>query len=967
MKRFGTTFLLIAAALLLFPAFSRKVSAAGDVVRVGYFLSDGFQMIDESGSPYGYTYDYLQELSKYTNQTYEFCIGSVSECFSMLESGEIDMIGGVQMVDAYKRKYNYTTMPYGHAPDEIIVADNDSKFPTGELSEMEGMRVGLISDATRKQTLSQFFRDNGISVTPIYYNSDVELRLAYYSGIVDSVMISSLFAPEGTKALVRFSSNDFYFITADNNFMLRSKMDGGMEQLASYQPNFTNNLYNRYLSDIAKINPLLTEEESEYVSRSGTVNVVYNNDWAPLSYTNESGNFAGVFADVFRKIEEESGLNFNYIEVDGYSKALEMVSSGKADIICLAKNDFTWAAKNNLVLSKSYLNIPMVMVVSRSNKSGSEGISRVAMTSDFSMLDYLSRIGRDAKAVYCPSVADCLDSVKNEDVDAALINSYIAKELLSGYTYDTLTTVELPSCSEDISVAVNADADRNLVAVIDKALMSLEFDSLANSLLDHTVIGFPSTFVDMVYRFPLQFMAGVIFIFLTAIVFLLFLILNSKRYTKIIDSMVNTDELTGTWSFYKFKTECNERLDKMIYADYILFFINIQKFKYINEAHGHLTGDAILKHICLVANKSINHDECFARMNSDRFIIMMRYNDINRAKDKITTILDAVNESVRTNIVSISLAFSVGGYVVSEYDKDINIAIDRAQYAHDQCSTTKDTTIVMYSEELANKIRIEQQFESEMYSSLERGDFIAFFQPKVDNRSNRVYGAEALVRWQHPRLGLVPPGRFIPLFEKNGFVKELDFHIYERVCQFQSARIERRLPLFPISSNFSALHMLDDNFVTRLDEIAAKYGVPRRWLDIEITETVAINATGNITDSFNELRDRGFSISLDDFGTGYSSISVLNTLPVNIIKIDKSLIDSCDVSAENCEFLSGLMSLLHTTKKTIICEGVERVDQVELLKDMGCNLVQGYYYSKPLSADEFSKFALDHGVCEIGE
>ncbi len=246
-----------------------------------------------------------------------------------------------------------------------------------------------------------------------------------------------------------------------------------------------------------------------------------------------------------------------------------------------------------------------------------------------------------------------------------------------------------------------------------------------------------------------------------------------------------------------------------------------------------------------------------------------------------------------------------------------------------------------------------------MTEDLAKGRFVAYLQPKMNALANTIYGAEALVRWNNEKRGLIPPGKFIPLMEQNGFVQEIDFSILEQVCQMKKKWREEDKPYknLIISVNMSRVHFFDKNFVGRLLYIVDKYETPRHEIDLEITEGVFFEDATVIKDTIERLRDRGFVISIDDFGSSYSSLGMLKDVKADILKLDKTFIDTSGTEEKAAAVIRNVISMGTDLKMKVISEGVETEEEKKLVTGFGCEIIQGYFYSKPLPQKEFEEFA----------
>ena len=260
--------------------------------------------------------------------------------------------------------------------------------------------------------------------------------------------------------------------------------------------------------------------------------------------------------------------------------------------------------------------------------------------------------------------------------------------------------------------------------------------------------------------------------------------------------------------------------------------------------------------------------------------------------------------------------------------------------------------LVINMKKRKNYSSAEKEIEKNMKKGLKNNEFVVYYQPKVYGKTERIYGAEALVRWKKDDK-IIMPNIFIPIFEKNKFILKLDLYIFEKVCKDMKEWKEKYGIDIIVSVNVSREHFTEKNFINKYVQIALKYGIDTSKIDLEITESATIDSKIDVTKIMGEIKKHGFLISIDDFGTGYSSLSILHDMPIDILKIDKSFVDK--IGRED-SIIENILSIAKKFKLKTIAEGVETKKQKDYLTEEGCDILQGYYYSKPLSKDEFEKF-----------
>ncbi len=414
------------------------------------------------------------------------------------------------------------------------------------------------------------------------------------------------------------------------------------------------------------------------------------------------------------------------------------------------------------------------------------------------------------------------------------------------------------------------------------------------------------------------------------------------------DETIKYDELTRLISRSHF---CNQITKINMDAPdvrYSLFYFDIIRFKAINEIYGYATGDDLLKYIAHKLRNSAEPLIIASRLSADRFAFLADTTEKNPED-----IISGVLEEIREFELPFEINFNVGIYNVPKGDEPGGNMLDKATLAQEAIKGSYTKTINFYSEKLRDEMVSEQEIAGEMNSALAEEQFIAYYQPQYDHSTGMLVGAEALVRWKHPEKGMISPARFIPLFEKNGFITKLDFYVFDKVAGFIRRSIDNNFSIVPISVNFSKHDIFSPNFVETLESIREKHGVPSKYLRVEITESVLVGNNKAVNEILKKLHDCGYIIEMDDFGSGYSSLNVLKDLDFDIIKLDMLFLENEEKNGRGGTILSSVVNMAKWLGIPVIAEGVETVEQADFLKSIGCNYIQGYLYSKPISQEEY--------------
>lgn len=383
--------------------------------------------------------------------------------------------------------------------------------------------------------------------------------------------------------------------------------------------------------------------------------------------------------------------------------------------------------------------------------------------------------------------------------------------------------------------------------------------------------------------------------------------------------------------------------------------IDIDKFKALNNIYGYDLCNRILNSLGEKLVNTFPKDNITCRISADIFVSMFSYSG------KIDNLIDKLlrqSSKVKIDDSDISINLSIGIYQVTNNDKDINKVLDKAYMARAKTKGLYDVNYYIYDDLLENNLLEEQQIESSMHDALKNEEFKIVYQPKTFTNSEKLAGAEALVRW-YKNGEIIPPSKFIPLFEKNKFIIKLDLYIFEHVCKDMASWKEKYNFVPTVSINVSKEHFVEENFIDKYVEITDKYNVDRSKIDLEITESATIDENIDTLKILNNIKAKGFLISIDDFGTGYSSLSMIQSMPFDILKIDKVFVDQANLDS-NQNIINYIMLIAEHLGVETIVEGVETKEQVDLIRKINCDIIQGYYYSKPLPKEEFENYFNAH-------
>ena len=409
------------------------------------------------------------------------------------------------------------------------------------------------------------------------------------------------------------------------------------------------------------------------------------------------------------------------------------------------------------------------------------------------------------------------------------------------------------------------------------------------------------------------------------------------------------DDLTGGRSYEKFRMDCKVRLRKQTEKKAAFVFLDIDNFNLVSTLYGHEESVDTIRRVYAMIQNCVGDRGIIGRNSSDQFCVMYFYNEPEEFEQSIWQFIQTLHDNAK---FANMLRPSMGVYIVEDRTEAIYDMMNKARIAHETIKQNGETIIAYYDAGFRDMLYQDRHMEEEMEQALKRHEFVPFLQPKYDTATGKICGAEALIRWITEEGQIIPPGKFIPLAENNGFVRNLDREMFMLVCNMQKKLLDMGNIPVPISVNVSRQLLYDKHFAEDYINYVQQVGIPADLIELEITESALFEDIGLFRGTLERLRNLGFRILMDDFGTGYSSLMMLHTVPIDVMKLDKSFIDDYQ-DEKGSSIIQCVLNLAKMLKIPVVAEGVETEDQYLYLKDKGCEVIQGYYFSKPIPQAEY--------------
>jgi len=426
-----------------------------------------------------------------------------------------------------------------------------------------------------------------------------------------------------------------------------------------------------------------------------------------------------------------------------------------------------------------------------------------------------------------------------------------------------------------------------------------------------------------------------------------------------LEKRAMTDSLTGVSNRFAYTERMKVLLESSstrLYQHAVLF-LDLDRFKQINDTLGHAVGDNLLVEVVQRIQSLLKNKDILARYGGDEFVITLT--NIHHPREAVhlaEMIIQLLEQPFKVEDQNLYVSTSIGISIYPHDGDDTEVLLTKADKAMYFAKQNGRGQFSFYFDELQTDSKRVLLLDNELRKAIENDSFELHYQPKVSVTTGAIVGVEALVRWQNEKLGFVSPGEFIPYAEETGLIIPISECIINRACQDYLKLKSKNIKNMPIALNISSIHFHQSNFIESIMQILERNNCPAHYFEIELTERTVMNSEKETIRKLVLLKQLGFKLSIDDFGTGYSSLSYLVQFPLNYLKIDRSFIQHICSLDDKQAVVDAIIQMAHRLHMKVIAEGVEQREQVQLLRKMGCDMIQGYYYSKPLPLDEFIEF-----------
>ena len=941
---------------ILLPAAAQE--AVQKTVKVGWYES-AFHRTDEFGRKSGYGYEYQQRIAIYSGWNYEYVEGSWSELFEKLVNGEIDLLSDVSYTPERAEKILYSAEAMGTEDYHLFISPTNTEIRPDDFSTLNGKLVGVNKNSIQEKLFIDWAKNHNVTpeITELTGKTP-ELLEMLARGEIDALVTLDTYATTADIISVcKIGSSDVLFGISKSRPDLKQDLDMAMNRIFEDNRNFNQQMTEKY-HKAGSVNSFLTENEQNWVTEHGKIRVGYRDNDLPFCALSEDGKtLTGMLADYLafaETCEKNAKLSFETRAFQTAEEMLKALADGEID--CAFPSYFSsydGEQRGVIITDPLVINdmFAMVRTADRQGLSKEQEMKVAVPAGNPSFETFLNNFFPKWQIVYYPDAEAGYRAVASGEADCGLVSNYrISRisDVCTKYGFATLATNE----SMEMCFAVRKE-DSSLFSILNKVTHRMPETMMNTSLTRYAFRDDKVSLVDFLRDNLGYVIAGIV----TIIAIILLLVLRSARAeakakagSRII-SETELDRLTGLYNREFFLVYANRMYKEHPEKPMDAVAVDIERFHSLTSLNGRTFGNEVLKTLgheitaFLKENGGIG-----SRSENDHFDLYCAHRETY--EDLLARFTERLNELSRNADIQLRM-----GVMPWQKELEPEQMLDRAWSAARSIRGHYKTHLMVYDEELRHQEEMNQRLRNDLTRALEEGEMEVWYQPKFDIQVDPpvMRSAEALVRWHHPRLGMITPDVFIPLFERSGQITALDSYVWAQAARQIAAWREKYGRLLPVSVNLSRVDVFDPKLMATLEGIVAENRLNRSDLTLEITESAYTENADHLIQVIEGLREKGYVIEMDDFGSGYSSLNMLSSLPVDVLKMDIAFIRNIERNERDFHLVELILDIARYLKVPVVAEGVETEKQLKLLKEAGCDLVQGYYFSRPLPPGEFEE------------
>lgn len=922
------------------------------VVRVGWYESS-YNQIGENGIRSGYAYEYQIKMAAYNGWTYEYVSGSWTDLLHMLEEGKIDLMSDVSYTPEREEHMSFASLPMGTEEYFIFALPGNYELFVSTPSAVNGKKIGVNADSIQAGYLNDWCEKNEVQADIVLLNGSEEDSLQKLeSGELDAyVAVDSFVSSSRAMPVYKIGSSDYYFTVPKDRPDLLDDLNYAMGRIQDEDRYYNSKLFDRYVRGNGA-NAFLLQEETEWLEEHKVIRVAYQDNYLAFCAADKSsGELKGVLKDFLDSAAgciPNAHLQFEAVAFSTSEAAMAALQNGEVDCVFPANLSSFEAEAAGIIMTPALINTESYAVVRMSDPNIFDKDRVIAAVNEGNP-NYEAYLAKNFPAwdkAYFSNTAECLKAVAAGNADCLIISNFRYNNIARMCTKYHLTTFSL-GVQMDYCFAVKK-GQTELYSILAKTASLVPSSAIDAALSRYITEDAKLTVKDFLID-NLNVVLAIAGVIIAVILALLVQNIRAVRIARRLIRATENDDLTGLYNRKYFFQYANSMHQEQPETPMDAIVLNIEQFHSVNAVHGREFGDEILRGLGNEIKAIAKEAKGIAgRYEGDRFDIYCRH------MEEYHTIFNRLQAKLDAMAPNANIRLRMGAMPWRKELEPVQL-FDMANTACSMVRGNYKEHLIVYDDLVSEKEKYEQRLMRDLPRALENKEFQVYFQPKYDIQTEppKLASTEALVRWKHSELGMISPGDFIPLFEKNGQISLLDKYVWTEAAKQVAIWREKYGVTIPVSVNLSRIDVFDPMLEETLNEILTSNGLEHNALKLEVTESAYTENGDHVINVVGRLRDKGFEVEMDDFGSGYSSLNMLSSMPIDVLKMDRAFIQNIEKNEKDQQLVGLILDIAKNLKVLAIAEGVETESQLHMLKDLGCALVQGYYFSRPLSAEDF--------------
>ncbi len=937
---------LFSMSLFFFSSFSLFPAEKTDIIRVGYHSNDDLVSNMQSHASRGFGYDILKKVEELSDLRFEF-VEINADPFSALDNELVDIIGLYFFTEERAEKYLYQQTPFNNVQMALISKDN-LHIPYDDPKSIDGKTVATYYGNPANKELDAYVTENNISVQYImgdfhnYYDAEADLFMHYSSRKTNGDFTNVL----------NFSTRYTYFLSRYGNEDMMEELNRVFIDIVNNESGYITDLQQRYFRKSDHLFQRNLTDSELTTLRSRPLKVAYEINHRPVTFVNKNGDADGALVDVMNTLSRMYNFSVEYYP---YSMKNDVSLPDDIDIVISAVGNKS-AISEKFILTESFYEMQMIAILPQGLMS--EDISLESVWKKHPRIGMLEYLNFDTNSF--------LDSAPNieityHDTFELLLGAYAKNSIDVAILTQSGISFVNSYLKDSVPYVYPVDFDLNFYFSIANGIAP-EYIPIFNVMLDKiSVEQYEKISVDntLTFTYEQPLILSILDNWYYLVIGFLLLVFALKSYIswqkrskqEAVIAAYTTDLLTGFMTMDKFRDTMIDVLKDAYDDEYELISFDMDMFKSITMYFSAEKGREVIIAISnTLRDVFANETVYITRKTGEHFFIL-------RKSGSSLTLEDLCYNHILPTISTIlaqrfQFTMSFGNVIISDHKEKVSALIGHADAARVQGKNKHENTFITFDNKMRKDFNNKLSVTLRMEQALLDREFVVVYQPKIDFETLKVGGAEALVRWRPREGNQIFPDSFIPVFEENGFIFQLDMYVLEEVCRFLVTNTEK-LCVPRISVNLSAASILNDALYENIQNIILKYGLEPHEIELEVTESAIIGNEGRFVSKVNEIKSLGFLISIDDFGAGVSSLNRLAAIEADVLKLDKAFFDAQESEEKMKVVVTDVINMAKALNMVVVAEGVETLKQAKWLKSLDCNYAQGYYFEKPMEREAF--------------